>query len=449
MSNPSYLVKYPDSSYCFRLVVPVTLRPAIGQREIRRSLCTGDHREAQIEAWRLADHWKAKFRRLRMLKDPFARELTITGLTIEDGRLTADNMELDPDKADSELKLLEQLLHQVMAKVNHTSVESPLLSQLADDYCKDRIAVSAWSKDTEHGNKVAFAQIISLIGDRPADRVDRTAARNLLTTLKKMRSSKGQPYSISVINKRLGLMSSLYKWAQRENLITHNPFEGLQIKATVRADQQRDAYTPDELKRLFNPSEFQADLRRPSRYWLPLICAYSGCRIGEAAQLRTDSIEIIDGHWCIRFDDSMRLKTTNAVRTVPVHDELIQLGLLDYADKRRTAIGASGSSDDRLFPELRKDAARAGGAVSNWWNNTHHKRCGVKRKEVSFHSLRHGVETQFRTAGIAETIASEIVGHERGGMSYGRYAKTGQLEPLVEAIGKIDYESALAGVLPW
>ena len=449
MSNSSYLVKYPDSSYCFRLVVPADLRQAIGQREIRRSLCTRNRQEAQILAWQLADQWKSEFRRLRMIEDPLAKNLTLTGVTIENGRLTADNMELDPDKADAELKLLEQLLQQVMAKVNQAQAESPLLSKLAEDYCNDRCAVGAWSKDTEHGNKVAFEQIISLIGDRPADQVDRTAARNLLTTLKKMLSSKGQPYSISVINKRLGLMSSLYKWAQRENIVQHNPFEGLQIKETVRADQQRDAYTPDELKRLFDPAWFRADPRRPSRYWVPLICAYSGCRVGEAAQLRIDSILQVDGHWCMRFDDSMRLKTANAVRTVPVHKVLLQLGLLEYVDQRKTEIEFRSSGDHRLFPELRKGAARAGGAVSNWWNNTHHKHAEIMRKEVSFHSLRHGVETRFRAAGVPETIASEIVGHERGGMSYGRYAKPGQLGPLVEAIEVIDYQGALDKITPW
>lgn len=386
----------------------------------------------------------------QLVNDPTMNRLGLKGVSISNGRLEAESIDIDSNNVDAEMEALDRVLaHVSQTRENNSPGDGMLLSALIETYFADRTAVEAWALSTEAENKVAYEQMLGLLGDRPAALVTRQDARRLLQTLQRMKSIKGTKYSVSVINRRMGLMSSLYRWAKRENIVEYNPFEGLRLKPPTRADKQKDKYTTAEISRLFDPARFVADPRRPSRYWLPLLSAYSGCRIGEAAQLTVASVRSLDGVWILEFDDEMRLKTSNAARIVPVHSELFRLGLLEYVQYRKERIKKAKSGDHRLFPELKIDSARAGGAVSNWWNNTHSKQSQVTRSEVSFHSLRHGVQTMFRSAGVPETIAAEIVGHERGGMSYGRYAKPGQLQPLVDAIGTIDYGVVLEKVPSW
>jgi len=46
MDNPKYLLKNSYGIYHFRMVVPKRLRPALGQREVKRSLNTKSHEKA-------------------------------------------------------------------------------------------------------------------------------------------------------------------------------------------------------------------------------------------------------------------------------------------------------------------------------------------------------------------------------------------------------------------
>lgn len=265
---------------------------------------------------------------------------------------------------------------------------------------------------------------------------------------------------MSMINKKIGMMSTLYKYAIQNQLCTFNPFEDLQQKTTLRADQERDNYTDQELKTLFEPKYFTPDRTKPSRFWIPLLMAFTGARPGELAQLTIDDIIQIEGVDCMSINENHQVKTVNALRTVPLSERLKFLGFFRFVDEQKAKV-SSKSKDRRLFPELNVDRAKPAGAVSSWWNETHHRKCGIesvqkvtigrvtKNRRVSLYSLRHVVQTIFRNAGIAETIAAEIVGHEKGGTTYGRYAKSGELQPLFEAINTLKYLEILDFVRSW
>lgn len=68
----------------------------------------------------------------------------------------------------------------------------------------------------------------------------------------------------------------------------------------------------------------------------------------EICQLRLADLRQVESIWI--FDLNMRigqqLKNANAIRQVPVHSELIRLGLLAYADEQRHA------GKELLFPNL-------------------------------------------------------------------------------------------------
>src|SRR5690349_12926065 len=70
------------------------------------------------------------------------------------------------------------------------------------------------------------------------------------------------------------------------------------------------------------------------RFWAPLIGLFSGARLNEIGQLRKGDVERVAEIWCFRItdegEDERSVKTSAGKRVVPMHQELIQLGLLDY-----------------------------------------------------------------------------------------------------------------------
>lgn len=109
-------------------------------------------------------------------------------------------------------------------------------------------------------------------------------------------------------------------------------------------------FTHDELKLLFGP-KFERHVqdhrsRAAATYWIPLIGLYAGTRVAEASALEVSDFPVRQGVQCIRIIDheplypgvgSSRMKTPNSRRAIPLHPQLVELGLLNYVEQRRDA----------------------------------------------------------------------------------------------------------------
>lgn len=110
-------------------------------------------------------------------------------------------------------------------------------------------------------------------------------------------------------------------------------------------------------------------------------------------------------------DGDKSLKTVNALRQVPLHPRLIELGLLEYVD----ALKASGY--DRLFPKLKYNKIKGyRGIASNWFNGNYFgKVLGSPRDgKKTFHSLRHTFINAVDEFESNELTIAQLVGYVRG-----------------------------------
>jgi integrase len=163
-----------------------------------------------------------------------------------------------------------------------------------------------------------------------------------------------------------------------------NPAEGLQIKRQKRADQERQEYTSKDLKKLIGSKEYIEGKHRHSyAYWTPLIALYSGCRLEEICQLHLEDIRQEKGVWVFDINDKgeKRLKNRSSERLIPIHHQLVDLGLLDHV------YSLADKGEERLFPELQKRRDGYGQTVSKWFQR-YKKRCGITSCKT-FHSFRH------------------------------------------------------------
>ncbi|MAS43224.1 MAG: hypothetical protein CML46_19955 [Rhodobacteraceae bacterium] len=243
--------------------------------------------------------------------------------------------------------------------------------------------------------------------------------------------------SDTTVAKQVTALSVVLDFAFREtDLIVHrtqweNPCAGIKSRRDGRHPSSRKPFSNEQVKEIF---EHHARLpKRASDYWVPLVLYYTGARLTEIAQLLARDV-IFEGatpHIRITLDDQSlirqqygaehekRLKTRYSERLVPLHDELIEIGFVDYA----TSIKRSGELF--LFPDLEHDKGES--RARNMSRRFHRKmrRLGaIGEEDEVLHSFRHFFKMKSLEVGNAESVTKLIMGHNvQDDVSTSNYAR--------------------------
>lgn len=305
-----------------------------------------------------------------------------------------------------------------------------------------------------------------------------------------MRDAEVPRLSMKTVNKHLDKIKGLLRWLRttmkvaidRDLLDLKIRYDQKDIGRAANAD--REAFSSAEMRKLFASPCWTGcagvDYRhRPgsntvkdAKFWIPLLAALEGVRLGEAAQLLTTDIQLrcfdqedftdwdVDlddpsgpwprlrrfspkdadgvptvGIWCIDVipEDGKSVKTPSSKRIIPIHPLLLELGFLDYVDAQKRA----GKRD--LFPGLRPEKATRAGENLGEWFSRYLEYIGMKRERLSFHSFRHSFDTHLLNREVPDVRVSELMGHAQHGQTRNRYYKGARLAKLTEAIASINY----------
>jgi integrase len=342
---------------------------------------------------------------------------------------------------------------------------STLTSRFLEQQLKGRL----WDAQTVLQAGKSYKLFIELCGDHELQRYDRASAQRFKDTLQALpadygkaaefrgrslleieqidaeRGSKAERLSTRTVKRHFSALSGFWRWSIKEKLVMENPFTGFTFPSALRANEQRDMWTEEELAALFATPVWAGCLSegrrstkgdlviKDEKFWLPLIAVYSGLRQEEVAQLHIEDIRKVEGH--LVFDINGRaprkLKNRTAVRKVPVHSELIRLGFLEHINE----LGKAGA--DKVFPNLTPGGAdqRLGHAFSKWFAR-YRRDVGLYRKGLDFHSFRHTATTLMQRAGIGIAVIDELTGHVTPGETarYSHGLKMDQLARAIEAI---------------
>ena len=99
-------------------------------------------------------------------------------------------------------------------------------------------------------------------------------------------------------------------------------------------------------------------------------------------------------------DPTQRIKTNAARRSIPVHDEILRLGFVQYCESM---------TPGSLWPNLPKREGKAGGYFSQFFGELRAE-LGIP-PSMSFHSFRHSARTNLVCAGVAESVIDRLLGH--------------------------------------
>ena len=346
-----------------------------------------------------------------------------------------------------------------------------LASEVREDWIAEK-SKAAWVDKTRREHEVWSQHFIDLVGDRPIDQYVKADGRRFKLALQKLPPNwnkqvglKGltfakaaekagslglAPMSDKNINKIIACIGAFFNWAAEQyDEVRNNPVDKLKIKIKSRARDDRDPFSMKQLRAMFTAPLYTGcrsayHWSRPGtevladsgRYWVPLISLYSGARMGEIIQLRTEDVGedagvtfflLTDEH------DDQRLKTANAHRRIPVHPEIVELGLLDLVERRRRA------DEPRLFPDLARGEDGYYSSPFSKFFGRFLRASGADAPRTSFHSFRHNFEDACRNVDVPFEVMNTLQGHGESGMAK-RYGKGYVLKKLDEWMRKIAYE---------
>ena len=163
-------------------------------------------------------------------------------------------------------------------------------------------------------------------------------------------------------------------------------------------------------------------------YYVTMIAAYSGMRIKEITQLHKEDIVLKDGIYCfnINTNDGKTTKTKNSIRFVPIHSKLIDLGLLEYVNSKKSG---------NIFKVSNKD-------FSEIFRSHIQRKFIDKDSKKTFYSFRHYFIDYLVQREVEANLIAQIVGHEKQyKILLNTYAKPINANTLKAKVEMVSYEN--------
>ena len=276
-------------------------------------------------------------------------------------------------------------------------------------------------------------------------------------------SRNGKPaYRTTEGQKHLQVLIAALDMAVDEGWINRNPFRGLRIakpsadrKKHISAGETYAAFSVDQLNKVFALPLFTGcindengchqpgpNIIRRHRYWAPIIGLWTGMRMNEILQLEKSDLGCEDGIQFIRVTDEegigfkgtklrKRLKTSNSLRRIPIHPELVRFGFVAWANEQ---------DDGRLFPEAGAGSSEKPSATYSKRFRSNLKAAGVwEARRFVFHSFRNTFNDALREAGVEVELREAINGWRPQGRMDAKYGSGPSLKRLQSAVSSVNY----------
>lgn len=344
-------------------------------------------------------------------------------------------------------KLITQPVVEVSVKAMPGST-APLFSQVYSEFLELKIKKDKLSEKMKKSYNRIHKVWLAIAEDKPIDCytpkdigqfIDRCFELPKMNILPYSKMTWEQRLSADVPEEDLQAPKSVeqyYKWvmgvfayAKRDTVdyITTSPCT---IKRNFKANI-RGVFSEQELKLLLKAANSEDQVWKK---WIIYLGIYTGARRGELIQLRKEDVKydvdtkryyilITDSH------ESQNLKTENSKRKIPLHNELIKSGFIDYVE----------TCKDRVFDEVTNVEVVTG------WMPRQMKNLGVDTNNElghirSFHSFRHTFITKLMNSGVQVNLLQQVVGHEISsfGITSGYTHKSTELKSLLCVVDSFD-----------
>lgn len=458
MYTPSYLFSRGGIFY-FRIAIPVRLRPALsGLTEFRCSLFTKDKKTALTKSWILSIQSQSILNQAEALLMAKEKDPNRLAFLVRYNPKEGLYVESDPNNPEDGAQALAAIQHlapviaaaeqsrpvidraEMLREINLANalrglppIPSRKLSSLLADYMK--VNSSKWAARTADDYRSCMRLFIDTVGDLPVQTVTRRSVADFKVAMSGKMSAR-------TLDKKLVAIKGLIDYAKSTGeYVGENPFSGQLVlkKRDKRKCPKYKEFSSDDLKKIFGKAYLPYKTSKPHFFWVPLIGLFTGARINEICQLRCNDIQDFQGTWILSMlaeHDDQEAKTEASLRVVPIHPQLLELGLLEYG---QMVARVTGDKESMLFPHLVKDKTGYAKSSSRQWG-IYLGRVGLNDPMKVFHSLRPTANNRLKQAGVDEEKRCQLVGHVHDTVNSEIYSSPLEAKKLAETVlGKLQY----------
>lgn len=215
----------------------------------------------------------------------------------------------------------------------------------------------------------------------------------------------------------LASLRAVLGWAADNDKITENPAarvridvakkvrtreRGLNDAEAIAVLRAAHAYQPPTARSV---STRESAHRTAAKRWLPWLCALTGARVAEMAQLRGEDVQTRDGITFIRITPDAGSVKSGQYRDVPVHPQLVVLGFLEFA--RATGNGPLFYDAGKVRRSPQHPSKIIASHIAAWVRSL-----GLIDDSVDpSHGWRHRFKTVGREVEISDRVLDALQGH--------------------------------------
>lgn len=360
-----HLLRHPSGVWHFRLIVPADLRTLLGRRVIKKSLGTRDPVVARAWAYALGAQYAQAFAaargqgaRMGSDFDKFVKGLK--GYEIEHGpephqvKIRTNGTPEDNQAAHQALTLLKEALRGSPARRpswDTAPPAAPSMPPAAGPAVPNRpraigLVADAWLKSIQADTLrktmtiktaavMGFARHVGL--KKMLHEVQREDVHAWVEAL------RGTGLQTPTLVNKTSYLRGFFTWAVQAGHYPKFPKDESPAMGHVifrarekikRKAMGFKAFTADQVRMLYAPAAL--DKLSEGARWGAVIGLYTGARVSEVGQLELANFSTEDGVPCLTITDEgegQSLKNGASRRTIPIHPDLLALGLMERVDK--------------------------------------------------------------------------------------------------------------------
>jgi integrase len=315
-------------------------------------------------------------------------------------------------KLAAEGRLSEAQSRSILSDIYEMVSGEPLLSATTRDF------MNGWAEkrksDTSLRTQQAYAQIARDFLASLGDRAKLDICQVNRADVAKYRDSVLKRTSVATANKALKYLRVALGAAYKDGLIHDNPAAKLDVLKRSHAEMSE--------RRPFTIAEMKTVLTHATGEWKGIILfgLYTGQRLKDIARLTWNNIDL--------ESQELRFVTAKTGRrmVIPLATPLAaHMQTMTAGDDPSSplfpdafAIASKAGSDSRLSQQFHGILVAAGMAKARTKEVTGAGH-GLRRtvSQISFHSLRHTATSLLKNAGVPESVAMDIIGHDSEAIS--------------------------------
>lgn len=295
-----------------------------------------------------------------------------------------------------------------------------------------------------------------VLANVPRNRVKLYPGVSLLETIEHAKKDGTSLFSYEMQSRCLGILTKILRLARNKNLVAH-VYSG-DLKPSVNKisnKEKRKPFSIEQISIFFQCNFYQqcADgVTRPYaaadyawRFWLPLICLFMGMRPKEVCQLHLTDVKFTKTNvpyfhiiaTTNEDDEGKPIKSTKSAasqRKIPIHPELIRIGLLDFVEDSKS------KNETMLFTNLKGGKY---GDVAKYplkrFRENYLPQILTLGKKQSFYSFRHSFRDALRHIEAPPEILKAVGGWSQGNLVSDDYGGGNEPEQLLKYVEKIAF----------